>query len=405
LRRLIVIVLASLAALSGVAFAALRPAGTAPDFTVSVSPPKQSVVRGAAARFSISLVRAASFTGTTALRVTGLPHGVHASWELDDGKRSRVVPSAQTGAILRLRTTTRTPLGRLSVDLVAVGGEVTRSRSLTLIVEEKGLPGFTLKAAPPRQLVQRGSSATYNVSIARAGHFRGHVRLRALVLPHGATAQWTKTSMRVATGIDQRLESTRVVLEGSSRSGGRTNRRYAVVVLKVVGMGEVPSSGGAIPVVAAPVGGGSAAPVAAAPVGGGAAPVGVGPAPGDGGPVPAGGADFVISGDLATPLYPGAVIPLDVVLTNPQTFDIRVSALTVGVAAGTTKPGCNADANYAVAQYSGDYPLVLPPGSTRLSALVADSRDWPQISMHDLQSNQDACQGAILSLAYGGTAI
>jgi hypothetical protein len=397
LRRLIVILLASLAALSSVAYAALRPAGTSARFTVSVSPAQQSVVRGAAASFSVNLARSASFTGTTALRVTGLPRGVRASWELDDGKRSNVVPSPQTGAILTLRTTTRTPLGRRRVKLLAVAGGVKSSRSLTLTVEKKGLRGFSLKAAPPRQLVQRGSSATYNVSIARAGRFRGRVRLRAMALPPGATAQWTKTSLRVATGIDQRLESTRLVLEGSSRSGGKTIRRYAVVVLKVVGVGEVPSSGGAIPVGVVP-GAGAAAPVAAAPVGGGPAPIAAGTDP------VSEGNNFTISGDLARPLYPGAVAPLDVVLTNPHAFDIRVNALSVLVAAGTTKPGCSGDANYAVTQYSGHYPLVLHPGNTRLSALVADSADWPQISMHDLPTNQDVCQGAILSLAYGGTA-
>jgi hypothetical protein len=396
LRRLIVIVLASRAALSGVAFAALLPAATSPGFTVSVSPPTQSVVRGAAASFSVSLVRAGSFTGTTALRMTGLPRGVRARWELDDGQRSRVVPSSQTGAVLTLRTATRTPLGRLHVTLLAVGGGVTRSRSLTLVVGEKGLPGFALKASPARQRVQRGTSAAYNVRISRAGQFRGRVRLRALGLPRGATALWTGTSLRIATGIDQRLESTRLVLEGRARLGGKTNRRYAVVVLKVVGMGEVPSSGGAIPVVSAPVAG-IAAPVAAAPLGGGAAPVAAAP-------IPVSESDFTISGDLATPLYPGAVVPLDVVLTNPQTFDIRVNALTVDVATATTKHGCNADDNYAVAQYSGDYPLVLHPGSTALSALVADSSDWPQITMHDLPTNQDACRGAILSLAFAGAA-
>jgi len=393
LRRLIVIVLASLATLGGVAFAALRPTGNAARFTLSVSPAKQSVARGATASFSVSLARSASFAGTTALSVTGLPRGVRASWELDDGKRSGVVPATQTGAILRLAIGARTRLGRLRVNLRATAGSVKQSRRLTLTVERKGLRGFSLKVAPARQVVQQGLTAGYKVSIANIKGFRGRVRMRALALPPGAAALWSKTLLRVTTRADQRLGSTRIVLEGSAK----TNRRYAVVVLTVVGANEAPSSGSAVPVVVP--GSGIAAPSVA-----GAAPVGVVAPPAGPATPPASEHDFTISGDLATPLYPGAVAPLDVVLTNPQTFDIRVKALTVLVT-GTTKPGCNADANYGVAQYSGGYPpLVLHPGSTPLSALVADPAAWPHILMHDLKSNQDACQGAILSLVYSGTA-
>jgi hypothetical protein len=102
-------------------------------------------------------------------------------------------------------------------------------------------------------------------------------------------------------------------------------------------------------------------------------------------------------------MYPGSRAPLDLVLTNPNTFDIRVTALSVSVG-GTTNAHCSGRVNYAATQYSGAFPLVVHPGSTRLSALVSDSSVWPQISMHDLPTNQDACQGAVLSLEYRGRA-
>ena len=279
------------------------------------------------------------------------------------------------------------------MNLLATAGSVKQSRRLTLTVERKGLRGFSLKVAPARQVVQQGFTASYKVSIANIKGFRGRVRMRALALPPGAAAQWSKTLLRVTTRADQRLGSTRIVLEGSAK----TNRRYAVVVLTVVGANEAPSSGSAVPVVVPGIG--NAAPSVAA-----AAPVGAETPPAGPETPPASEHDFTISGDLATQLYPGAVAPLDVVLTNPQAFDIRVKALTVRVVA-TTKPGCDPDVNYGVAQYSGSYPpLVLHPGSTPLSALVPNPAAWPHILMHDLQSNQDACQGAILSLVYAGAA-
>jgi hypothetical protein len=113
---------------------------------------------------------------------------------------------------------------------------------------------------------------------------------------------------------------------------------------------------------------------------------------------------FAIGGDLAALLYPGRDGPLNLVLSNPHSFDVRVTALTVRVGAGTTNPDCRGDVNYGVAQYSGRYPLVLHPGSTRLSALVSDSSVWPRVSMHDLSTNQDACQDVVLALAFGGLA-
>jgi hypothetical protein len=70
----------------------------------------------------------------------------------------------------------------------------------------------------------------------------------------------------------------------------------------------------------------------------------------------------------------------------------------------TTNARCGGRVNYAATQYTGRFPLLVHPGSTRLSALVPDSSLWPQVAMHDLPTNQDACQGAVLSLDYSGQA-
>jgi hypothetical protein len=217
--------------------------------------------------------------------------------------------------------------------------------------DEPSMPGdFSLRLVPPRQIVPRGATARYTLRLTRAAGFREQVTLRVLRLPRGATASWTPTALTVATDPDQRLGSDRLVVEGASRAGEGPVRRTASVVLTVV---ERRSS---------------------------------------------------IDGDISAQLYPGGGVPLDLLLTNPHGVDIRVTALTVNVDATTTNPNCSGDANYGVTQYSGSYPLVLPPGSTRLSALVEDSSNWPQVWMHDLPTNQDACRGAVLSLSYSGVA-
>jgi hypothetical protein len=351
--RLVVIVLASPAGPGGVAFA-VRESRTAEKpafFSLSVTPARQTAVQGRTASFSVNLTRARSFTGSTALRVSRLPRGVRARWRLADGTRSGVVPSTETGAILTLRTSARTPLGRRRVKVLATGGGTTRARVLTLTVERRRSLRFSLRVRPARQLVPEGATATYKVRVVRDAGFRRRVRLRLLRPPRGGRATWRRTALTVATAPGQRVGSHRLVVRGTSRVRGRAVRRYAVVVLTVVRARQFP-----------------------------------------------------IGGDLTTPLYPGGAAPLDLVLTNPHPFDIRVTALRVRVRPDTTNPHCSGDANFAVTQYSGGYPLVLHPGSTRLSARVSNSASWPQVSMHNLPTNQDACKNARLSLDYEGLA-
>jgi hypothetical protein len=109
---------------------------------------------------------------------------------------------------------------------------------------------------------------------------------------------------------------------------------------------------------------------------------------------------FGIRGELARTLRPGAGGPLNVVLTNPHRFDVRIRSLVVGLRARTTRAGCSGTGNYAITQFRGRYPLALEPGSTALSTLRPDSATWPRVAMRDLPVNQDACRGARLSLTY-----
>jgi hypothetical protein len=365
-RSLHIITLASLATLGGFPFAggAVRTAGKQARFTLSVTPAQQTAVRGKTASFSVTVARAGGFTGAAELRVGGLQRGVSARWRPADRTRSGVVPPARRGAILTLRTSARTPLGRRQVKVLATGGGATRARVLTLTVKRPRSRRFSLRVRPARQTVAQGGAATYQVLIARAAGFRGRVKLRVVGLPPrrvtlsvpaptgGASAMWgARTALTVSTTAGQRLGSRHLVVQGTSGVRGMAVRRYAVLVLTVVRARQFP-----------------------------------------------------IGGDLTTLLHPGGGAPLDLVLTNPHSFDIRVTALSVSVRAATTEAGCSGNANYAVTQYGGGYPLVLHPGSTWLSELAPNSSAWPRVSMHDLPTNQDACKNARLSLDYRGLA-
>jgi hypothetical protein len=343
--------LALLAGLCGVVFAQSAIRAGRPSLALSVTPAHQSAVRGGTARFSIDTTRLNGFTGAIALKISHLPRGVSAGWQLTGGRRSSVVPSSETGSILTLRTSITTPLGTKRVRVVATVAGASRGRTLTLTVMPAGLRRFSLKLSPPRQTVPQGASATYRFRVLRAAHFHRRVSMRMLKLAPGLRATWSTNGVRIATKAGQRPASHRLVFEGTSWVGGKRVRRDAVVVLSIVTSRALR-----------------------------------------------------ITGDLSELLYPGGGAPLDLVLTNPHDFDLSVSELSVRVGSSTSSPSCSGDANYAVAQYNGGYPLLLHPGITRLSALVPNSTVWPRVSMNDLPTNQDACKGVVVSLGYQGTA-
>jgi len=118
-------------------------------------------------------------------------------------------------------------------------------------------------------------------------------------------------------------------------------------------------------------------------------------------PEPSGG--FTISGSLPTLLSPGTGGPLPLTVSNPFDFDLTVTALTVTVRPGSSRPGCDGPANLQVTQSntaSGSIWIVVPAhGSLTLPAQGATA---PQVTMRDLATNQDACKNATFSFSLGG---
>ncbi|HEU5001278.1 MAG TPA: hypothetical protein VFW71_00675 [Actinomycetota bacterium] len=121
---------------------------------------------------------------------------------------------------------------------------------------------------------------------------------------------------------------------------------------------------------------------------------------------------FSISGNASSPFFPGAPAqPLDLVLTNPNNYDLRVTSITVGVQAGTTSPGggpvpaCNGTTNITVTrQFSGT--VIVPANSTKsLTDLGAAASQFPLLQMPDLPVSQDACQGVTFHMSYAGTGV
>lgn len=115
---------------------------------------------------------------------------------------------------------------------------------------------------------------------------------------------------------------------------------------------------------------------------------------------------FAVGGSLTSPLYPGTSQPLDLTFTNPGSSSITIPAGGISASKITITSnvaGC-ASSNFAVAQ-GLTAAITIRAHTTRptsLSTLGVPQADWPVIEMIETNSNQDACQGAKLTLTYSG---
>ena len=96
---------------------------------------------------------------------------------------------------------------------------------------------------------------------------------------------------------------------------------------------------------------------------------------------------------------------MDLSLTNPNSVTIYITSLAVALSIPAS-PGPNPciAADFVLSQYSGGYPIILPPGTKTLSLLGYTQAQMPSIRMLNRPLNQDACKSATLNFAYSGSA-
>jgi hypothetical protein len=103
-------------------------------------------------------------------------------------------------------------------------------------------------------------------------------------------------------------------------------------------------------------------------------------------------------------LAPGGRVPIDLRLTDRRPFALRITRLVVTVR-GVTPRGCAPRRNFRAFPFRGRTPIVLRPGRSRtLAQLGYPAARWPGVAMIDTASDQAACRGARVALAYVATA-
>jgi hypothetical protein len=346
----------------GVGAYAVLAAGGAPDFSIAASPQSQTVSQGRAAAYTVTVKRTNGFTGAVTLKASNLPGGATASWKLSDGRASNVLPAGLDRARLTIKTTSNTPSATSHPLITAKNGngKLSHTATVTLVVKSASQPNFALGASPWTRTVLQGDQTSYGVSIARNGGFSGPVSLSATGLPAGATASWTPShtvsgssaTLSIGTASSTPTGSYDFLIKGTGAVQGKTVSRLAaatLVVQKTVSFG--------------------------------------------------------IAGDLSTPLAPGSAAPLDLALTNPYGFALKITDLGVALA-GTSSSGCSGAQNFTVTQIpAARYPITLPAAQTRtLGQLGVADADKPRVEMLNQPYNQDACKGVSIDFDYSGSA-
>jgi PKD repeat protein len=101
-----------------------------PDFSVSISPAKQTVVRGGSTSYTISVAPSNGFTGPVTLSVSGHPAGVTMSFS-----KNPLDASTPASSTLLVETSTTTKQGGHTLTITATSGALTHTATATLLIK------------------------------------------------------------------------------------------------------------------------------------------------------------------------------------------------------------------------------------------------------------------------------
>jgi hypothetical protein len=115
------------------------------------------------------------------------------------------------------------------------------------------------------------------------------------------------------------------------------------------------------------------------------------------------GQPFTISGGYGGLLYPGKTGDLALRVTNPNGSPILVTSLTVTIQPGSSNANCDGPRNLTVTQSNVSATNALTVPANGSVTLPSGGVSAPSVTMLNLATNQDACQGAVYSFAYSGS--
>jgi hypothetical protein len=188
----------------------LTSAGASPDFSISATPPTQTVTVGNSTSYTAAITALNGFNGSVTLSATGLPTGATATYTPN--------PLSSGSSTVGISTTSATPAGSYTVTITGTSGSLVHSTTVTLNVAD-----FSISATPSSQPVAIGGSVNYMATVTPLDGFTGSVTLSSTGLPTGATATYTPnplssgtSTVKISTSTSTPAGSYTITITGTS---------------------------------------------------------------------------------------------------------------------------------------------------------------------------------------------
>jgi subtilisin-like proprotein convertase family protein len=150
----------------------------APDFTLSATPPSNTVTAGNSVDYTVSNAGTNGFASTVSLSASPAISGVTYSFAPNP-------QAADSSSTLTVSTTAAAPPGTYTMTITGTSGALVHTTTVGLTIN--GPPDFTLSRSPASNTVTAGGTANYSVSNTAVNGFAGSVTLSASPAISGVT--------------------------------------------------------------------------------------------------------------------------------------------------------------------------------------------------------------------------
>ena len=157
------------------------------DFTLTASPPSQTVKAGGTATFTVTASLVSGSPSAVELSISGLPAGATSAFNPTQGAPS-------FSSTLTISTGADTTPGTYTLTITGAGGGLSKTTTVTLEIQSPVEPDFEISAVPTSQTVTPPQSTSYIVSMTKKGDFKSTVDLTVSGLPAGVEASFNPQS-------------------------------------------------------------------------------------------------------------------------------------------------------------------------------------------------------------------
>jgi uncharacterized membrane protein len=159
-----------------------------PDFSLSASPPSQTVTQGSGTNFGVTITATGGFSGSVGFSVSGLPSGAGASFTPNP---------ATSSSTMAVTTNSSTPTGTYPLTITGSSGSLSHTTNVSLTVNAPTNPDFTLGADSTTINVAVNSSSMDTITLTPSGGFTGSVSLSLSGLPRRTSSSFSVNPLSI----------------------------------------------------------------------------------------------------------------------------------------------------------------------------------------------------------------